>query len=139
MKTIIIIFAALLSMASFAHEIKGTPVLKGSIKSKTVVNNQPATCKVRVSKVKNLMLEDSFGNPAYDVRMTVGLESTKQESRIAFEQEVRAHNLFTTATGTEVRDNDYVSKEGVQMTIDEAGRIKKVVFPYQGQQITCAF
>ena len=144
MKNIFLIILATLlvySVSSFANTVEGTLVLKGSIKTKIYVNNLKTTCKVKVEKVKNLMQEDSFGNPAYNIRLDINLSGNDHERNLSvkFDREFWINNLFSVGNRTEVRDLDYASNEGVRMTIDRRGRIQKVVFPFHSQIITCSF
>lgn len=141
MKKIIIIAAALVSLSSFAHTIEGTLILKGAIKTKLVVNNLKTTCKVKVEKVKNLLVEDSFGNPAYNVRVDVSLDGNNSErtQTVKYDKEIWFNNLFKTSNGTEVRDLEYASADGARMIIDREGRLESVTFPSPYKTITCAF
>lgn len=130
-----------LSASSFAHTIEGTLVLKGSLKTKIFVNNLKTTCKVKIEKVKNLMQEDSYGNPAYNVRVDIDLSGKDHERDLSvkYNREFWLNNLFAVGNRSEVRDFEYASAEGVKMNIDRNGRIKKVSFPFQRQIITCSF
>ena len=141
MKKIIIASLISLSAVSSAHMIEGTPVLKGAIKTKIYVNNIKTTCRVKVEKVKNLMLEDSYGNPAYNVRVSISLSGNDYESgrSVKFDREVWINNLFSVGARTEVRDFEYASSDGISLKIDRNGRIKVVSFPYSGKTITCSF
>ncbi len=141
MKNILLISILAFAATSFAHTIEGTLVLKGSIKTKIFVNDLKTTCKVKVEKVKNLMQEDSFGNPAYKVRVEISLSGRDYERDLSvkLDRELWLHNLFTVGGRTEVRDLEYTSAEGVKMNIDRNGRIQKVIFPFQSQKITCSF
>lgn len=141
MKKIIIILAALVSLSSLARTIEGTLILKGAIKTKIVVNNLRTTCRVKIEKVKNLMLEDSFGNPAYNVRVNISLDGNNSEGTqtVKFNKKIWFNNLFKTSTGTEVRDLEYASADGAKMIIDTEGRLESVTFPTQYKTITCAF
>ena len=139
MKNIILLLA--LSLTASAHMIEGTLMLKGAIKTKIVVNTVKTTCKVKIEKVRNLMQEDSLGNPAYIVRANISLDGSDFERSLSvkFDRDFMFDNLFTTATGTEVRDFDYKSPEGAAMKIDGEGRVKSVSFPTQYKLITCTF
>lgn len=129
------------SASSFAHTIEGTLILKGSIKTKIYVNSLKTTCKVKVEKVKNLMLEDSYGNPAYNVRVAISLSGRDydRDLSVEYDRELWLNNLFSVGARTEVRDLEYASAEGTKMTIDRNGRIQNVTFPFQRQKITCSF
>lgn len=142
MKHIILLLAAYaLAAQANAHTIEGTLMLKGALKTKITVNNLKTTCKVKVEKVKNLLVEDSFGNPAYDVRASMSLDGSDFERNLSvkFDKEFRLNNLFTVGNGTEVRDLEYQSTEGATMLIDNQGRIKNATFPTQYGKISCAF
>lgn len=142
MKYIITLLAAYaLSAQANAHVIEGTLVLKGAIKTKIVVNSLKTTCKVKVEKVKNLLVEDSFGNPAYDIRVNMSLDGSDFERGLSVkhDKEYRMNNLFTVGNGTEVRDFEYASTEGATLNIDKEGRIKAASFPTQYGKINCAF
>ena len=141
MKNIIIGLVAAFSVSAFAHEIEGTQMLKGSRKAKITVNTVKTTCKVKVEKVKNLLLEDSFGNPAYNVRIEIELDGSDLERnlKVKYSKTSWFNNLFTEGNGTIVKDLDYVSPEGSEIKIDQGGRLKLAKFDYNGQKITCSF
>lgn len=139
MKNLIVVATAILSLAAFAHEIEGTLVLNGSLKTKITVNGMKGTCKVKIVKVKNLLEEDSFGNPAYTVRIGVNVEAGPKRGGIELDKEFNLNNLFKVGEGSEVRDLEYASAEGVTMKIDSEGRLDTVVIPHGGHTITCAF
>lgn len=141
MKHLIIGLIAAFSMSAFAHKIEGTLILKGSIKSKIVVNTVKTNCKLKIEKVKNLMVDDSFGNPAYNVRAKISLdgEDLSRNISVKFDKEVWFNNLFTVASGTEVRDFDYAAADGPKMKIDSEGRVIFVSFLYNSRPINCAF
>ncbi len=141
MKYLIIGLTAVFSMSAIAHNIEGTLILKGTIKSKVVVNTVKTTCKLKVEKVKNLLVEDSFGNPAYNVRTEISLDGEDMDRRISVKmnKEVWFTNIFTVGTGTEVRDLEYASNDGSKMMIDSEGRVLSVSFLYNSRPINCAF
>ncbi len=141
MKNLITAMLAVFSMSTFAHTIEGTLILKGAIKAKIVVNSVKTNCKVRIEKVKNLMLEDSFGNPAYKVRANISLDGTdlNRNSSVKMDKDVWFNNLFTVGAGTEVRDLEYATAEGSKMNIDTEGRVRSVSFNYNSQPINCSF
>lgn len=136
----ILLALAVSSMVS-AHEIIGTPILKGSIKTKVVVDGLSATCKVKVFKPRNLMVEDSYGNPAYTVNTEVNLDASNDERAkvISYYKYVTFTNIFPVGDKTEVRDFDYSSKDGETLKIDGAGRLKAYSFSYNQKTITCSF
>lgn len=141
MKYLIIGLVAVFSMSAMAHNIEGTLILKGTRKTKIVVNTVKTTCKLKIEKVKNLLVEDSFGNPAYNVRANISLDGEDLDRRISVKlnKEVWFNNLFTVAAGTEVRDLEYATADGSKMTIDSEGRILSVSFLYNSRSINCAF
>lgn len=141
MKHLIIGLLAAFSLSAFAHNIEGTLILKGAIKTKIVVNTVKTTCKLKIEKVKNLLVEDSFGNPAYNVRANISLHGEDMERRLSvkMDKEVWFNNLFTVAAGTEVRDLEYAAADGSKMMIDSEGRIQSVSFNYNSRPINCAF
>lgn len=141
MKNIIFALAVTLSFSAAAHLIEGTQILKGTIKTKIMVKAVKTTCKVKIEKVKNLMLEDSYGNPAYNVRTEISLDGNDYERSLSvkYDKEVWFNNLFTVGTKTEVRDLEYFSTDGSKMMIDGNGRIKSVSFPFESKTVTCAF
>ena len=144
MKNIFLIILAtliVLSASSYAQVIEGTPVLKGTVKTKIIVNNVKTTCKVKVEKVKNLLQEDAYGNPGYKVRVDINLSGNDYERNLSvkFDQEYWLDNMFTDSSVLVVRDFDYKSPEGTKMNIDRNGRIKSVLFPFNGRTITCSF
>lgn len=124
-----------------AGEILGTQVLKGSIATKLIVKTIKAKCEVDVEKVKNLMEEDSFGNPAYVVRVALSLsgDDDKKKIKIKHRKEHKMINLFAEGTKSEVRDFEYFSAEGAKMEIYDSGRIKSFKFNFEGEEVNCLF
>lgn len=141
MKKLFLAGIATLALSASAHTILGTQVLKGSLKTKVLVNGVNSTCKVQVEKVRNLLLEDSYGNPAYKVRLDISLKGDNMERNISvrYNNLVWVNNLFEEGTGTIVRDFDYAAADNTKMRIDAAGRIKSVSFIYNKQTVTCSF
>lgn len=143
MKNIIILIFCFFTYSVFSHEIEGTLILRGSIKTKITVNGINTTCKAKVEKVKNLLEEDSYGNPAYKVLMELSLNGKSSDNTrvIKSERDVWFDNLFTvSADKKEVRDFEYKSSTvDAFMKIDKDGRIKEVRFPFNNQSITCLF
>lgn len=136
MKQILIsLMMILFSLSTLAHNIKGTLVLKGALKTTIFIKNKESSCRIRIVKVKNLLDEDTFGNPAYNVKANINIDS------INFDKEVWLNNLFVLNTDkTEVRDFEYHSEDGSsKITIDEQGRVKTVLIRYQGKNISCSF
>jgi hypothetical protein len=138
-----IIFAmTLLSGSAFAHTIVGTPVLKGALKTKVFVDSVETTCRIKVEKIKNILEEDSYGNPGYSVRINVSLdgEDSKRKIKIKADQDVELSNMFQSGNEKIVQDFQYASADGVRMEIDVEGRLKSVQYPYKANQtITCKF
>ncbi len=137
----IIIATLFLSSLAHAHMIEGTLMLKGAAKSKIIVNTLKTTCKAKVDKVKNLMQEDSFGNPAYSVKINLSLDGSDFERNLSvkFDRDFMFDNLFVSGNTSEVRDLEYKSAEGATLRIDKEGRIKMVTFPSTYKTITCTF
>ena len=143
MKNLLILFVLLFSLSGKAHEIEGTLVLKGAIKTKIYVNMVKTTCRVKVDKVKNLLLEDSYGNPAYRVLVDLSLNGSdlERDRFIKYKRSVWLNNLFPISSkNSEVRDLEYVSAEtDVKTLIDRKGRIKQINYKALEKNITCNF
>ena len=135
MKIMTLILLFTLSTEAFSHTIKGTLVLKGSLKTNVFVRNKLTSCRVRIEKIKNLLDEDSFGNPAYNVRTHISVDS------INYDREVWLINLFNLDSNkSEVRDHEYHSEDdSIKMKIDDEGRIKTVLVRYKDRDISCLF
>lgn len=125
----------ILSLNAAAHTIEGTLALKGSLKTTIFIKNKETTCRVRIEKIKNLLEEDTFGNPAYNVRANISVDS------INYEKEVWLNNLFTLENNkSEVKDYEYHSSDDtIKMKINGEGRIKTVLIQYKGNEISCLF
>jgi hypothetical protein len=141
MKFLIIGLITVFSLSTFAKEIEGTMVLKGTLRTKLLINSVNTTCRVKVSKVKNMMAEDSYGNPAYQVRMSISLDGSDfaRGLKIKHSKEMDFINLFQVGKTREVRDYEYVSADGSKLIINNKGRINTVTFPFNSQMITCSF
>lgn len=142
MKTFFLSLFALASLSAMATEIQGTLMLKGTLKTKIVVNGVKTVCKFKVEKVKNLLEEDSFGNPGYQVKIQISLDGNDFERgvKVKLDKELTVINLHTVAEGKQVKDLDYFSTaEKVKVTIDSEGRLLSTSFPFQTQTITCNF
>jgi hypothetical protein len=138
------IILSLISFSAFAgpHDIEGTMVLKGSLKSKVSVNGVETTCRAEIKKVKNIIEEDSYGNPGYQVNLRVSLDGKDDKRKITIkaDQDVIVKNFFQTGTTVEARDLSYAdSASGVSMEIAHDGRIKSVKQTYQGSVVNCLF
>ena len=130
------------SSAVFAHEIEGTLMLKGSLKTKIVVNGVKSTCRLKVEKVKNLLEEDDFGNPAYQARVDISLDGNDMERgmRVKFDKELTVINLHQEGSVKKVKDLEYFStSEKVKIMIDQEGRLVSTTFAFGSQNITCVF
>lgn len=126
---------------AFAHTIEGTQVLEGSLKTKLIVSGIETTCKVKIDKVKNLMEEDSYGNPAYNILVRMELSGNDYERSIKVRYDKRSwmNNLFQVGNKTEVRDFEYKAQDGSTLTINKSGRLVSASMPYQNKNITCTF
>jgi hypothetical protein len=135
----LLLASLVLCSSAFARPIQGTLVLKGTLKTKIKVFNEKTTCKVKIEKVKNLLeQEDSFGNPAYQIRTQIGLDGNE---KIKYDREVVFINIFQTGTTSQVEDLKYFVKgeAATTMSVDEEGHIKQVTFVAQNQNIVCNF
>lgn len=139
MRLLIMFFFTISSVS--AHTIIGTPVLKGSVKSKVIVNTVTTDCRVKVEKVRNSFEEDSFGNPSYLVRAEVSLDGNdvKKKIRIKHSQKFEFSNLFTEGSKLLVKDSQYFSPEGATLQIDSEGRLENVKITFEGKTVTCLF
>lgn len=125
-----------------AHEIDGTQVLKGTLDTKVIVKDVKTKCTVEVDKVKNLMEEDSFGNPAYVIRVFVTLagENRKTHVVVKTKREYRMTNLFKDGETKIVKDYEYMNGDGTaRLEIKEDGRLRTMSIPYEGQTVLCDF
>lgn len=141
MKKLLIALAALSSATVFAHEIQGTLILKGSLKTKIVVNNVKTECRVKIEKVKNLREEDAYGNPGYTVKTNIALEGSdsKTSTKVKYSKTQQFINMLEVNGLKKVSDFDYVGEDGSTMKIDSQGRIKNVAFTFENKKITCSF
>lgn len=142
MKTKLILLLSLISIGANATEIQGTLMLKGTLKTDIVVNGVKSVCKLKVEKVKNLLEEDSFGNPGYQARIQISLDGRDFERsiKVKMDKDLTVVNLHLEKNLRKVRDLEYFSiAENTKVTIDTEGRIVSTTFPYQGQTIKCNF
>jgi hypothetical protein len=142
MKKQLILFLSLISVGALANEIQGTLMLKGSLKTNIMVNGVKTVCKLKVEKVKNLLEEDSFGNPGYQARVQISLDGRDIERgiKVKLDKDLMVTNLHLEKNLRQVKDFDYFSSaENVKVTIDEEGRIVSTSFPFQQQTIQCNF
>ncbi len=143
-KFILLAVLALPAVSSAAHEIEGTMVLKGSLKSKVFINAVETTCRAEVEKVKNILAEDSYGNPGYRVRLKVTLDGRDEKRKIEIKQETKVSvtNFFKVGDKVEARDLNYADDEtatGTTLDISPEGRLVKVKVAYKNQFVTCLF
>lgn len=136
MKNILIALIAFSSLSVFAHEIEGTLPLKGTLKTEIRVNNIKTVCKMSIGKVKNLLEEDQFGNPAYKIEVGVSLSGGEifSSKRVKFSQDLTMTNMF--ADG--VRDLEYQGK-GVLLKITDEGRFDSARINTPYGVVSCKF
>ncbi len=142
MKNSFIAFIALVSATAYSAPIEGTLMLKGSLKTKLVVNTVKSTCKLKVDKVTNLKVEDSFGNPGYQAKIEISLDGSDFERQITIKlkKELIVTNMHSAGETLQVKDLDYFNTaENVKLLITNKGRLSSVTFPYESQTITCKF
>ncbi len=142
MKNQLILFLSLISAGAFANEIQGTLMLKGSLKTKITVNGVSSVCRLKVEKVKNLLEEDSFGNPGYQARVKISLDGhdLKRDIKVKLDKDITVINLHLEKGLRRIKDLEYISsEENIKLNIDSEGRIISTIFPYQQQTITCNF
>lgn len=142
MKKLILILVSLVSLSVAAAEIRGTLMLKGSLKTKITLKTIPTTCKLKVDKVKNLLEEDSFGNPAYQAKIQISLDGSDIERniKVKLDKTLTVINLHVEGQKSQVKDFDYFNTaENVKVTIDSEGRLVSTSFPYESQIVTCKF
>ena len=142
MKNIILLIGLLFAIGASAHTITGTPVLKGTLKSKLMVDGVKSTCKVQIEKIWSTNNEDSFGNPGYMVRMDLSLSGNDIDTgkTVKVDQKLMLTNMFVNGTSSTVKDYEYLSEDKkVTLTIKTDGRLNTVAFPYKTQKVTCAF
>ncbi len=138
----LILLSFVLSTAATAHTIKGTLVLKGSLRTKVYVRGVETTCRVKVDKVKNILDEDSYGNPGYNVAIEITLDGRDEKRKITIKEEQKLNftNFFVVGNTVEARDLSYIANNGAAtLSIKEDGRLSKIQFPAQGQIVTCSF
>ena len=142
MKMILIALVSLASLNSFAAPIEGTLMLKGSLKTKIVVKGVKSVCKLKVDKVKNILEEDSFGNPGYTAKVEISLDGNDIERniKVKVDKKISVANVHTVGNVRQVKDFDYFNEaEKVTVTIDKEGRLLSTSFPFENQTITCKF
>lgn len=144
MKNILLASVLMFSSLAFSQEFQGTMPLKGSLKSKLMVNSVETTCRVELDKIKNILDEDSKGNPGYTARVSVKLDGRdeKRKLEVKFEQKAVLSNFHKVGEKVEARDFQYAdsaTKTGMTMEINAEGRLENVKVLYQGKTITCLF
>jgi len=142
MKKQLIVLLSLISVGAFANEIQGTLMLKGSLKTKITVNGVASVCRLKVEKVKNLLEEDSFGNPGYQARVKISLDGhdLERDIKVKLDKDITVINLHLEKDLRRIKDLEYIStEENIKVNIDTEGRIVSTTFPYQQQTITCNF
>ena len=142
MKKQLIVLLSLISVGAFANEIQGTLMLKGSLKTKITVNGVASVCRLKVEKVKNLLEEDSFGNPGYQARVQISLDGRdlERDIKVKLDKNITVINLHLEKGLRRIKDLEYISsEENIKLNIDSEGRIVSTIFPYQLQTITCNF
>ncbi len=142
MKTTIIALLALSS--AYAHTIRGTAVLRGKAEGIAWVNGVQVECTVKLDKKKitNLLDEDRFGNPAYQVVAEIALTSKDRRALSLRERrEVRFINMHTDAEGKIVRDEAYFAPTDRRwnFTIDASGRLTALFAPTPVGNVACRF
>ncbi len=160
MKTLLI--ALVLTTSAFAREIKGTLLLSGSLKTDVVVSRVKSTCKISIerkdisnltaplesidpaiegSEMKNY-IEDSFGNPAYQVIVGVSVEGTDfaRSRSVRYNTKLVLNNMYQVGDQKQVEDLTYHSVDNTAfMNIDDEGRIVNVKFSIRGEAVNCSF
>lgn len=117
-------------------------MLKGSLKTKIVVNTVKSVCKLKVDKVKNILEEDSFGNPGYSAKVEISLDGSDMERniKVKVDKKITVINMHTEGNVRQVKDFDYFNEaEKITVKIDNSGRLVSTTFPFEKQTITCKF
>jgi len=141
MKTLILTLVMIAGQAQ-AHMITGQRVLKGTARTKVPLQGQELNCHVKVDEVKNNLVEDDFGNPAYYVWTKIDLRSGLSSAEpVNHSLNVRFTNIARVGSGTMVSDEDYRGEDvtAARMRVDERGRIRSVTFPVGARSVTCNF
>jgi hypothetical protein len=144
MKTTLLIAFALTAQAAFAHTIKGQAVRRGKAATVTFVNGVEVACEVKFDrdKIKNLLEEDRFGNPAYVVTASILTNSRDRRALPLREtREIRFTNMHTDGGGKIVRDELYVAPTDprARFTIDGSGNLRTITVPTSVGLVNCAF
>jgi hypothetical protein len=139
-----LIVGTLMLIPTFGHAkiFNGTMVLKGSVKSKIALNGVETTCRVEIEKVRNILDEDSYGNPGYRVRANVKLDGQDEKRKIVIKHEQKANltNFHKVGDKVEARDLEYADVDtGITMAVNDDGRLEKVSLKHEGKNISCLF
>lgn len=133
-----LIVALLVSTVAQAHFIEGVQILPGKVSTKTRVNNVKTECTVEIGKVKNLMEEDQYGNPAFKVDVRIELDGggvfASGSKKIRFERKTMMTNMFEDG----VRDLEFQGSE-MKLAINREGRLVSAAVPYLGGTAACQF
>ncbi len=141
MKNIIAALFIISALSAMANVVEGTLILKGSLKTKLMVNDVETTCKVRIKEVKNLLEEDYYGNPAYKVDIEVSLSGNDfaRSLKVKLDKKLQMTNLFQENGRSMVKDLQYAAKDGSTLLIDRNGRLKNVTVPFENKKVSCVF
>lgn len=142
MKNLLIALVIMASFSAVAAPIEGTLMLKGSLKTKIVVNTVKSVCKLKVDKVKNILEEDSFGNPGYSAKVEISLDGADMERnlKVKLDKKITVINMHSEGNVRQVKDFDYFNEaEKITVKIDSSGRLVSTTFPFEKQTITCKF
>jgi len=141
MKNIIAALFIISALPAMANVVEGTLILKGSLKTKLMVNDVETTCKVRIKEVKNLLEEDYYGNPAYKVDIEVSLSGNDfaRSLKVKLDKKLQMTNLFQENGRSMVKDLQYAAKDGSTLLIDRNGRLKNVTVPFENKKVSCVF
>lgn len=156
----IFLLITLISSSVFANEIQGTMVLKGTAKSEVRFNRVKAACRVKIEDVKNMTepfdtvdpvlegteinnyIEDSYGYPVYNVKVTISLNGSDflKGINVSFSKSLQLNNLFMQDGISMVSDFNYHNADNsVLMNIDENGRLLNISFPVNYEKVVCHF
>jgi hypothetical protein len=141
MRNIIAILFMISALPAMANVVEGTLVLKGSLKTKIMVNGVKTTCKVRVEEVKNLLEEDYYGNPAYKIDIEVSLSGSDfaRSLKVKLNKDYHMTNLFNENGRLMVKDLHYASQDGATLLIKRDGRLRELTVPYENKKVSCTF
>lgn len=155
----------LLTATAHAHEVKGTMVLAGSVKSVSYVRGVEVKCSMKIEGkglfggkggVQNLLEDDQFGNPAYKVYAEIELKSKDKELLdLKFAEKIVFSNLHASGVNdtlyatltpkapapTPQRPNPVAPAKGseAQFTIDDLGNIRTLKVQTAVGAVNCIF